>query len=195
MGAPPLPPPPPTLKDASAQHISLSWSIPTVDQLFTLQIADPNSGHGFLNVYHGSDSEYTCTGLTRNTSYRLRVSASNHFFVCFCVCIVVSQVIVWNCLGNKSYQIIVWVWNELHLIFYSYRRKTRMVFLAGLMKWLLALLPTTQLLHLDQMLKAGFMPITFEFVGKPRTIRGVPTLLVIVFNWTLEKSIRRYGTG
>ena len=79
MGAPPAPPLPPTLKDVNAQHISLSWNLPTLDQLFTLQIADPISGHGFLNVYHGSDSEYTCTGLTRNTPYRLRVGGLIQF--------------------------------------------------------------------------------------------------------------------
>lgn len=93
MGAPPAPPVPPTLKDASAQHISLSWIPAAVDQLFTLQIADPISGHGFLNVYHGSDCEYSCTGLTRNTPYRLRVGAliklGLYFlrFFYFCVCI------------------------------------------------------------------------------------------------------------
>ena len=46
------------------------------DMVYTLQMADPDSGHGFLNVYVGSDNEYTCTGLTRSTAYRFRVSSS-----------------------------------------------------------------------------------------------------------------------
>lgn len=76
MGAPPPPPLPPTLRSASAKQMMLMWGGPTspADMLYTLQMADPDSGHGFLNVYHGPDNEYACTALTRSTAYRFRVS-------------------------------------------------------------------------------------------------------------------------
>lgn len=81
MGAPPAAPAPPTLRSASAKQINLTWGPPSLaDMLYTLQMADPDSGHGFLNVYHGVDIEYTCTGLTRSTAYRFRVSRGHHFY-------------------------------------------------------------------------------------------------------------------
>ena len=74
MGAPPPPPAPPVLRTASAKHIALSWTPSTsTDMFFTLQMDDPEAGHGFLNVYHGQDNEYTCNGLTRSTAYKFRV--------------------------------------------------------------------------------------------------------------------------
>jgi hypothetical protein len=79
MGAPPPPPSPPTLRSASAKQLNLIWGggpSSLSDMVYTLQMADPDSGHGFLNVYVGSDNEYTCTGLTRSTAYRFRVSSS-----------------------------------------------------------------------------------------------------------------------
>uniref|UniRef100_A0A0P5L944 Fibronectin type III domain-containing protein 3B n=1 Tax=Daphnia magna TaxID=35525 RepID=A0A0P5L944_9CRUS len=79
MGAPPPPPLPPTLRSASAKQMMLMWGGPTspADMLYTLQMADPDSGHGFLNVYHGPDNEYACTALTRSTAYRFRLQAQN----------------------------------------------------------------------------------------------------------------------
>lgn len=75
MGSPPAAPFPPVLRSAGAKTINLNWSPPlSSDMLYTLQMSDPESGHGFLNVYHGPDNEYTCTGLSRNTVYRFRVS-------------------------------------------------------------------------------------------------------------------------
>ena len=74
MGAPPPPPNPPTLRSATAKQLNLIWTPSSADMLYTLQMADPDSGHGFLNVYHGLDNEYICTGLTRSTAYRFRVS-------------------------------------------------------------------------------------------------------------------------
>lgn len=75
MGAPPPAPLPPNLRSVSAKQISLVWEAVSADLIYTLQMADPISGHGFLNVYHGPDNEYTCsTGLVRSTTYRFRVS-------------------------------------------------------------------------------------------------------------------------
>jgi fibronectin type III domain-containing protein 3 len=67
---------PPVLRSISAKQISLVWEEASAEVLYTLQMADPISGHGFLNVYHGPDNEYICTGLTRSTTYRFRVSYS-----------------------------------------------------------------------------------------------------------------------
>ena len=77
MGAPPPPPSPPTLVSASAKQMSLSWAAVSPDMLYTLQMADPLTGHGFLNAYHGPDNEHACTGLMRSTTYRFRVRDSN----------------------------------------------------------------------------------------------------------------------
>lgn len=75
MGAPPIAPAPPILLKASATTLVLSWAKATApDQVYTLQLSDSISGHGFLNVYHGPENEYTCCGLYRNTSYLFRVS-------------------------------------------------------------------------------------------------------------------------
>lgn len=75
MGAPPPPPAPPVLVSSSAKHISLVWDgSSSTDSVYTLQMADPTSGHGFLNAYHGQDNEYTCASLWRSTTYRFRVS-------------------------------------------------------------------------------------------------------------------------
>jgi hypothetical protein len=84
MGAAPSPPAPPVLQHATPSTLSLSWCKPATEQIFTLQLSDPFSGHGFLNVYHGPDNEYNCCGLVRNTSYRFRVTISSqvdHFEV------------------------------------------------------------------------------------------------------------------
>ena len=38
---------------------------------------DSKNGYGFLNVYCGVDTKYTCTELHRNTNYKFRICAHN----------------------------------------------------------------------------------------------------------------------
>lgn len=94
MGAPPAAPAQPSLRSATAKQISLTWTSSSADMLYTLQMADPDSGHGFLNVYHGSDNEYTCTGLTRSTAYRFRVSPIAFWSSCGCS-LALRQSLIW----------------------------------------------------------------------------------------------------
>ena len=74
-GSPPAQPLPPTLTEAGVTYLTLEWKSRPTDDEYTLQMEDPNSGHGFLCVYNGSAPHYTCIALKRHTQYKYRVKA------------------------------------------------------------------------------------------------------------------------
>ncbi|XP_037976773.2 fibronectin type-III domain-containing protein 3a isoform X1 [Plutella xylostella] len=73
-GAPPPAPRPPRLVAATASALDLAWER-RADEEFTLQLDEPDSGHGFLPVYSGPDDRHTAAGLRRATDYRFRLRA------------------------------------------------------------------------------------------------------------------------
>nr|CAD7423352.1 unnamed protein product [Timema monikensis] len=76
-GSPPGPPVAPVLKEASVTKLHLSWQKRVVDEDYTLQMDDRESGHGFLPVYNGRETHYVCQGLRRHSEYKFRLRAHN----------------------------------------------------------------------------------------------------------------------
>ena len=76
-GSAPTQPLPPSLAETSTSSLRLLWSKRPCDDEFTLQMDDPETGHGFLPQYNGQEVEHTVTGLQRNTSYRFKLRAHN----------------------------------------------------------------------------------------------------------------------
>nr|CAD7591808.1 unnamed protein product [Timema genevievae] len=76
-GSPPGPPVSPVLKEASVTKLHLSWQKRVVDEDYTLQMDDRESGHGFLPVYNGRETHYVCQGLRRHSEYKFRLRAHN----------------------------------------------------------------------------------------------------------------------
>lgn len=72
-GSPPPPPAPPTLVDARVTSLRLSWQKRPTDEDFTLQMDDHRSGHGYLAVYNGKDSNCCVEKLARHSDYKFRV--------------------------------------------------------------------------------------------------------------------------
>ncbi|CAG2065211.1 unnamed protein product, partial [Timema podura] len=73
----PGPPVSPVLKEASVTKLHLSWQKRVVDEDYTLQMDDRESGHGFLPVYNGRETHYVCQGLRRHSEYKFRLRAHN----------------------------------------------------------------------------------------------------------------------
>lgn len=78
--SPPPVPAPPTLVEAGPTTLTLGWQQRPVDETFTLQMDDRETGHGFLPVYNGKDTTHTCSALRRHTNYKFRVSS---YYLCF----------------------------------------------------------------------------------------------------------------
>ncbi|XP_015927182.1 fibronectin type-III domain-containing protein 3A [Parasteatoda tepidariorum] len=76
-GSTPSQPAPPVLKEAFVTKLCLEWEQRPNDDNYTLQMEDMRTLHGFLPVYNGKETSYTCTRLTHNTTYKFRLCASN----------------------------------------------------------------------------------------------------------------------
>ncbi|PSN41619.1 hypothetical protein C0J52_17774, partial [Blattella germanica] len=76
-GSPPSQPAVPVLKEASITSLHVAWQRRPVDDDFTLQMDNKESGHGFLPVYNGKETHYVCEGLRRHTEYWFRLRAHN----------------------------------------------------------------------------------------------------------------------
>ncbi|XP_046402663.1 fibronectin type III domain-containing protein 3B isoform X2 [Ischnura elegans] len=90
-GSPPAQPPPPTLREARVNSLSLAWDNRKSDGKgyrgddnsrngtleYTLQMEDPSTGHGFLPVYSGVVTHCTCSGLARHSEFKFRLRAAN----------------------------------------------------------------------------------------------------------------------
>ena len=73
MGVAPGMPQSPTVDSSGIDTLSLSWIQRTPDEVFSLEMIDPTNEYGFIPVFHGKETSYTCTGLKRNTEYKFRV--------------------------------------------------------------------------------------------------------------------------
>ncbi|XP_018325859.1 fibronectin type-III domain-containing protein 3A isoform X2 [Agrilus planipennis] len=74
---PPTQPMPPSLKEATINSLHLFWQRRPKDDEFVLQMDDPKSRYGYLTVYNGRDSEYTCENLKRFADYKFRLKSQN----------------------------------------------------------------------------------------------------------------------
>ncbi|XP_046676648.1 fibronectin type-III domain-containing protein 3A isoform X2 [Homalodisca vitripennis] len=75
--SPPTAPAPPVLQEAGVTSLTLGWEQRPVDDEFTLQMDDRDTGHGFLPVYNGKDLSHVCNDLRRHTAYKFRLRAQN----------------------------------------------------------------------------------------------------------------------
>ncbi|XP_054283686.1 fibronectin type-III domain-containing protein 3a isoform X2 [Macrosteles quadrilineatus] len=75
--SPPPVPSAPVLREAGVNFLSLGWERRPVDEEFTLQMDDRDTGHGFLPVYNGKELGHVCTDLRRHTNYKFRLRAQN----------------------------------------------------------------------------------------------------------------------
>ncbi|XP_075536471.1 fibronectin type-III domain-containing protein 3A-like isoform X1 [Dermacentor variabilis] len=76
-GAAPPAPEPPKVVQVTCSTATLEWNTRPCDDSYTLSIEQEGSQHGFLPVYNGSDTKFTCTRLVRKTEYRFRLVAHN----------------------------------------------------------------------------------------------------------------------
>lgn len=76
-GAAPPAPEPPKVLQVTCSTATLEWNARPCDDSYTLSIEQEGSQHGFLPVYNGSDTKFTCTRLVRKTEYRFRLVAHN----------------------------------------------------------------------------------------------------------------------
>ncbi|XP_030384654.1 fibronectin type-III domain-containing protein 3A [Scaptodrosophila lebanonensis] len=76
-GNPPTAPKAPTLHAWSSNSIHLLWERRAQDGDFLLQMQDPDTGHGYLIIYKGGDTQYECLKLRRATTYQFRLRAEN----------------------------------------------------------------------------------------------------------------------
>lgn len=76
-GAAPVPPEPPVVGQVTASSAALEWDCRATDDSFTLSLEQEGSQHGFIPVYNGSETRFTCQRLIRNTEYRVRLVAHN----------------------------------------------------------------------------------------------------------------------
>lgn len=79
-GAPPLLPDPPQLIEAKPHGFRLAWQKRAEDDHFELQMEDPESGYGFINICTGRELCWEVRNLERNKEYRFRVSFSSVVF-------------------------------------------------------------------------------------------------------------------
>lgn len=76
-GNPPIQLLPPILQRATSASLCVAWTRRTEDEDYVLQIADCETGHGFLTAYTGRDTVYECTNLKRATAFQFRIRAEN----------------------------------------------------------------------------------------------------------------------
>lgn len=74
---PPTQPHPPYLVEASINFLHLTWNPGHKGEEFILQMNDPETKYGFMNVYHGRDQYYKCMNLKRFSDYSFRLRAKN----------------------------------------------------------------------------------------------------------------------
>lgn len=75
---PPTQPSPPTLVEATVQSLHLQWNRRPKDDEFILQMNDPSTKHGHLNVYNGRDNFHICRELNCFSDYSFRLRAKNN---------------------------------------------------------------------------------------------------------------------
>lgn len=76
-GNPPTQPPPPFIQNATSSSLRLAWLRRSQDEEYVLQMADHDSGHGYLPMYNGQETVYECTGLKRATNFYFRLRTDN----------------------------------------------------------------------------------------------------------------------
>lgn len=76
-GAAPPAPEPPHVTHVTCSSATLEWSSRPCDDSFTLSIEQDGSQHGFLPVYNGPETKFTCSRLLHKTEYRFRLVAHN----------------------------------------------------------------------------------------------------------------------
>lgn len=74
---PPVQPHPPYLIESRVNSLHLSWNQGPKGEEFILQMNDPETKYGFMNVYHGKENYYVCRSLTRFSDYIFRLRAKN----------------------------------------------------------------------------------------------------------------------
>lgn len=74
---PPTQPLPPYMVESRVNSVHLTWNQGSKGEEFTLQMNDPETKYGFMNVYHGRDNFYVCGGLNRFSDYIFRLRAKN----------------------------------------------------------------------------------------------------------------------
>ncbi|KAJ8971455.1 hypothetical protein NQ314_000712 [Rhamnusium bicolor] len=74
---PPIQPNPPNLVAATVQTLHLQWNRRPKDDEFILQMDDPKTKYGHMNVYNGRDNFHICQGLTYFSDYTFRLRARN----------------------------------------------------------------------------------------------------------------------
>ncbi|KAG7174397.1 Fibronectin type-III domain-containing protein 3a-like [Homarus americanus] len=76
-GVVPSQPAPPVLEQASVTSLSLGWIKRPMEELYTLQMEDSLNSYGFIAVYSGPETRFTCHDLRRNADYKFRLCARN----------------------------------------------------------------------------------------------------------------------
>ncbi|XP_055713651.1 fibronectin type-III domain-containing protein 3A isoform X2 [Phlebotomus papatasi] len=74
---PPPQPTPPTLAAATSSSLRLEWIRRSQEEEYVLQMADKESGHGYLPMYTGRETVYECVNLRRATVFHFRLKAEN----------------------------------------------------------------------------------------------------------------------
>ncbi|XP_060516675.1 fibronectin type-III domain-containing protein 3A isoform X2 [Cylas formicarius] len=74
---PPSQPDPPSLVEATLSSIHVKWERRPKDEEYTLQMNDPNTKYGHLNVYNGRETSYVCQRLMCYSDYTFRLRACN----------------------------------------------------------------------------------------------------------------------
>ncbi|XP_059616708.1 fibronectin type-III domain-containing protein 3A [Phlebotomus argentipes] len=74
---PPPQPAAPTLASATSTSLRLEWIRRSQEEEYVLQMADKESGHGYLPMYTGRDTVYECINLRRATVFHFRLKAEN----------------------------------------------------------------------------------------------------------------------
>lgn len=76
-GAAPPAPEPPHVTHVTCSSATLEWNSRPCDDSFTLSIEQDGSQHGFLPVYNGPETKFTCSRLLHKMEYRFRLVAHN----------------------------------------------------------------------------------------------------------------------
>ncbi|KAJ8961083.1 hypothetical protein NQ318_008759 [Aromia moschata] len=74
---PPTQPSPPTLVEATVQSLHLQWNRRPKDDEYTLQMNDPKTKYGHMNVYNGRDNFHVCRSLAYFSEYTFRLRTRN----------------------------------------------------------------------------------------------------------------------
>ncbi|RXG73719.1 Fibronectin type-III domain-containing protein 3a [Armadillidium vulgare] len=77
VGLAPTQPNPPCLEETTVHSLKLSWQQRSSDESFSLEMDDSCNEYGFMPVFSGSETSFTCHNLRRNSDYRFRLCAQN----------------------------------------------------------------------------------------------------------------------